>query len=158
MRQKEYYFWIFLLSSCIITALAQLGPEDEANPDPAPTSGYERKSAKGLEEENREKSTVQDADTEDIEKYKKFIGEEFSMSSGSIKIINAPDLSNGNDKKVTDTLNAMMEYHEKWIQKIENELEEIEKAERESANEEPVKEKTADEIEGNFSSSYLTHL
>ena len=133
-----------------MTSLAQLqGPEEEANPDPGPTTSYERKSAKGLEADSKEESSDQDAnDAEDIEKFKKFIGDEFSMSSGSIKIINAPDLSNGNDKKVADTLNALMENHEKWIQKIENELEEIEKAEIESANEEPPKEQTADEIEG----------
>lgn len=116
---------------------------------------YERKSAKGLDEESTaadvEESPVEKETTNEIddsEKFVKLLADDLNMPSAGIKIVKAPDLSKDSDsKKITETLALMLESQEKWIQKFEEELEEMNKNE---VVELPEVEKTAEEIEGEF--------
>lgn len=118
--------------------------------DPERSNQYERKAAKGLEEESStdeatsSKENVEDKD--DSEPFAKVI-DDLSFPNAGIKIIKVPDLSKDSEsKKISDTLASMLESQEKWIQKFEEELEEMNK------NELPVEvvvEKSAEEIEGN---------
>jgi hypothetical protein len=124
---------------------------------------HERKSAKGLDEDEKYDSEKIDTTTtttstssedekdDENERFIKILSEDLNFPSGGIKIIKAPDLSKDNEgKKITDTLAMMLENQDKWIKKIEEELDDLNKVEEESVEEVPVKEKTADEIEGGF--------
>lgn len=147
----KFNFVIFICATLAINnfALGSLEPEISSQEN----SKNERKSAKALEDESSEQgekttSASSSEETDDGKIIKIFV-DDLSFPSGGIKIIKAPDLSKDNEgKKITDTLAMMLENQEKWIQKIEEELEEINK--NESAEEEQTeREKTADEIEGN---------
>jgi hypothetical protein len=107
---------------------------------------YDRKAAKGLEDDENSSKEDSSSDTEE-EKLITMNDDELNFPSSGIKIIQAPDLSKDNDgKKLSETLAMMLESQEKWIQKYEEELEEMNK--NEVTEEEPVREKTAEEIEG----------
>lgn len=108
---------------------------------------YERKSAKSLESEHSEdEKSSADSGEETDEQYVKILAEGLNMPTGGIKIIKAPDLSKDSDnKKISETLAMMLESQEKWIQKFEEELEEMNKQEKIDV---PVLEKSAEEIEG----------
>ena len=125
------------------------GPESELLDK---SKQYERKSAKGLDEETaetgeeaaKEIETVDESD--ESERFVKLLADDFNMPSAGIRIVKAPDLSKDSDnKKISETLTLMLASQEKWIQKFEEELEEMNKSE---APEEPEVEKTAEEIEG----------
>lgn len=139
------FFATFLIPNAIGTLQ---GPESDLVDK---SKQYERKSAKGLDEESSETSGEPDSiysseEGDDSEKFVKILAEDLNMASAGIKIVKAPDLSKDSDnKKITETLAMMLENQEKWIQKFEEELEEMNKNE---AIEEPVVEKTAEEIEG----------
>lgn len=111
---------------------------------------YERKAAKGLDDgssEHEETASQETADaTDDTDRFAKLIADDLNFPSAGIKIIKAPDLSKDSEnKKISETLAMMLESQEKWIQKFEEELEEMNKNELPV---EPVAEKTAEEIEG----------
>ena len=140
---------LFFATFLIFNAIGTLqGPESDLVDK---SKQYERKSAKGLDEESTETSGESDTiygseDSDDSEKFVKILAEDLNMASSGIKIVKAPDLSKDSDnKKITETLAMMLENQEKWIQKFEEELEEMNKNE---AIEEPAIEKTAEEIEG----------
>lgn len=138
------FFTTFLISSAIGTLQ---GPESELLDK---SKQYERKSAKGLDEESSEddepasKETAEEKDESD--RFAKLLADDLNFPSSGIKIIKAPDLSKDSDsKKISETLALMLESQEKWIMKFEEELEEMNKNE---SPEEPAVEKTAEEIEG----------
>lgn len=113
---------------------------------------YERKSAKGMDEETTNSddktSSIEDMEDSESEPYIKILADDLNFPSSGIKIIKAPDLSKDSDsKKISETLAMMLESQEKWIQKFEEELEEMNKNE---SPEEPEAEKTAEEIEGSL--------
>lgn len=114
-------------------------------------SSNERKSAKGLEEDEEEigRKGSDEKEPENIDQFSKFISEGLNFPASAIKIIKAPaDLSKDKDsKKVSETITMLLENQEKWIQKIESELDDLNKQE-ESNLEEPPRERTPDEIEG----------
>lgn len=146
----KFNFVIFIIATFAISyAFGSLEPP-EANFDDSEGKAkqYERKSAKGLDEdssENDEKTSSEE--TDENEKFIKILADDLNFPSSGIKIIKAPDLSKDNEgKKITETLAMMLESQDKWIKKIEEELEEINK--NEELEEKPEKEKTADEIEG----------
>lgn len=127
------------------------GPDSELQDK---SKQYERKSAKTLEEESTNdessaaarQSTDDDAVNKREETFVKIIADELNFPTSGIKIIKAPDLSKDSDsKKISETLATMLESQEKWIQKFEEELEEIGRNELE----EPERVKTEEEIEGN---------
>lgn len=128
------------------------GPESELLDK---SKQYERKSAKGLDEDSTaadvEESAVEidttDDENDESGKFVRILAEDLNMPSAGIKIIKAPDLSKESDsKKISETLALMLESQEKWIQKFEEELEEMNKNE---AVVEVEVVKTAEEIEGN---------
>lgn len=146
-----FLFATFLISN----SSADLEPPEETTSTTSESldksKSLERKAAKGLEEEettsdelnSNEKSA---ADEDDTDKFIKIMANDLNFPSSGIKIIKAPDLSKDNEgKKITEALAQMLENQEKWIQKIEEELEEINKNDAEAPVE---REKTADEIEG----------
>lgn len=123
---------IIILQIFVLSARSELADQ---------TKQYDRKAAKGLDEESEEE-TASDED----ENFVKIIAEDLNFPSSGIKIIKAPDLSKDSDsKKISETLAMMLESQEKWIHKFEEELEEMNKIE---SPEEPEHEKTAEEIEG----------
>jgi hypothetical protein len=147
-------FVFLFFTTLLVFAFADLEP-----PEAVPTESsekpksLERKAAKGLDEESSaevdEKSSAEKSDDDDnTEHFIKLMANDLNFPSSGIKIIKAPDLSKDNEgKKITEALSMMLENQEKWIQKIEEELEEINKNEN---SEVPVeREKTAEEIEGN---------
>lgn len=139
-------FSILLFTSILSSALGTLqGPESDLIDK---SKKYERKAAKGLDEESsgsEEQPTKESSDDTD-ERFAKLLAEDLNFPSSGIKIVKAPDLSKDSDsKKISDTLAMMLESQEKWIQKFEEELEEMNKNE---LPEKPVEEKTAEEIEG----------
>lgn len=145
---------IFTISTLFVTTFiisfgsgTLQGPESELLDK---SKEYERKSAKGLDEEppdddgKASKETAEESD--DSERFAKLLADDLNFPSSGIKIVKAPDLSKDSDnKKISETLAMMLESQEKWIQKFEEELEEMNKNE---SPEEPVVEKTAEEIEG----------
>jgi cysteinyl-tRNA synthetase len=123
------------------------GPDDELLDK---SKQYERKSSKVLEQEtsteNEKTSTEETDENSESEPFIKILAEDLNFPSSGIKIVKAPDLSKDSDnKKISETLTMMLESQEKWIQKFEEELEEMNKNE---SPEEPEVEKTAEEIEG----------
>ena len=125
------------------------GPESELHDQ---SKQYERKSAKGLEDGSSadEESSSKEV-TDNSDDFAKL--DDLTFPGAGIKIIKAPDLSKDSDsKKISETLAMMLESQEKWIQKFEEELEEMNKNE---LPDEPVVEKTADEIEGKFVASLV---
>lgn len=145
---KFNFSLLFFSTFFIFSALGNLqGPESDLVDK---SKQYERKSAKGFEDEtpvtSEESENDDDETTDDSERFAKILAEDLNIASSGIKIVKAPDLSKDSDnKKITETLSMMIENQEKWIQKFEEELEEMNKNE---AIEEPVMEKTAEEIEG----------
>lgn len=145
---KFNFSTLFFATFCISYSIGNLqGPESDLVDK---TNQYERKAAKGLDDESPDTSEESEKeiseDSDDSEKFVKILAEDLNMASAGIKIVKAPDLSKENDNnKITETLAMMLESQEKWIQKFEEELEEMNKNE---VVEEPVVEKTADEIEG----------
>lgn len=142
-------FSVLLFTTFLISfAIGHLqGPDSELSDK---SKQYERKSAKGLDEEKTEDDDKEDKETSDendeSDRFAKLLAEDLNFPSSGIKIVKAPDLSKDSDsKKISETLAMMLESQEKWIQKFEEELEEMNKIE---AIEEPVVEKTAEEIEG----------
>lgn len=138
------FFAIFLLSFALGTLQ---GPESELLDK---SKQYERKSAKGFDDESSDddskagQETIEESDESD--RYAKLLAEDLNFPSSGIKIVKAPDLSKDSDsKKISETLAMMLESQEKWIQKFEEELEEMNKNE---LPEEIQVEKTAEEIEG----------
>lgn len=127
------------------------GPESELQDK---SKQYERKAAKGMDEEQQQppeeddKSSSESTDEKDeSDRFAKILADDLNFPSAGIKIVKAPDLSKDSDsKKISETLAMMLESQEKWIQKFEEELEEMNKQE---TPEEPIIEKTVDEIEGN---------
>jgi hypothetical protein len=139
----------FMLESSLSDLIAPPAEKDSGEkPDPANGSN-ERKSAKGLEDEKEEDTEVQtEKKVEDFEQFSKFMSNEFNFPGSAIKIVKAPDLSKDKEtKKVSETITMLLENQEKWIQKIESELDEINKNE-EAQSEQTPKEKTPEEIEG----------
>lgn len=130
----------------------------ESNEKP---NSLERKAAKGLDEDNSgevedDKGSAGKIDDYNTENFIKIMANDLNFPSGGIKIIKAPDLSKDNEgKKITEALSMMLENQEKWIQKIEEELEEINKNENSEVLIE--REKSAEEIEGNYFSVYVTN-
>lgn len=147
-----------ILVSCAIASLQ--GPDSELFDK---SKQYERKSAKGMDEEPPPETEKKSRDTseedDDSERFVKILADDLSFPSSGIKIIKAPDLSKDSDnKKISETLAMMLESQEKWIQKFEEELEEMNKNE---TPEEPVVEKTATELEGEleiFDNFYFVHF
>jgi hypothetical protein len=139
-------FLILIIAICAIfsSSFADLEPpEQPVEHENTKPKSLERKSAKGLDEEETSKESN---DYEYDEKFIKIIENDLNFPSAGIKIIKAPDLSKDNEgKKITEAISMMLENQEKWIQKIEEELEEINKNDREIPIE---REKTAEEIEG----------
>lgn len=137
-------FFATILVTSVIGSLQ--GPEADLEDK---SKQYERKSAKSLESEHSEaedeKTSAESGDETD-EQYVKILAEGLNMPTGGITIIKAPDLSKDSDnKKISETLAMMLESQEKWIQKFEEELEEMNKQEKIDV---PVVDKTAEEIEG----------
>lgn len=143
----KFNFVIFLIIAISAIARSQEPPEPDQRDS---YKQYERKSAKGLDGNSEQSSTTAATSSEedDDEKFIKIITEDFNIPSSGIKIIKAPDLSKDNEgKKITETLAKMLESQEKWIQKFEEELEEINKSESAESEVSVEKEKTAEEIE-----------
>lgn len=142
-----------LLFLTILFALASgnlQGPDEELLDK---SKQYERKSSKVLDQESSaetEKTTTEENDeNSESEPFIKILAEDLNFPSSGIKIVKAPDLSKDSDnKKISETLSMMLESQEKWIQKFEEELEEMNKNE---SPEEPEIEKSAEEIEGKHS-------
>lgn len=144
MKTNFVLFFATILVASVIGSIK--GPEADLEDK---SKQYERKSAKSLESEHSEaeddKSSADSGEDAD-EQYVKILAEGLNMPTGGIKIIKAPDLSKDSEnKKISETLAMMLESQEKWIQKFEEELEEMNKHEK---TDEPVIEKTAEEIEG----------
>lgn len=134
-----------ILISCAIASMQ--GPDSELFDK---SKQYERKSAKGMDDdlpsETEKKSEDTSEENDDSERFVKILADDLSFPSSGIKIVKAPDLSKDSDsKKISETLAMMLESQEKWIQKFEEELEEMNKSE---TPEEPVVEKSAVELEG----------
>lgn len=141
----SFLFFTTILISFVIGSLQ--GPESELLDK---SKQYERKSAKGLDEESLEdeesssKETAEEKDESD--RFAKLLADDLNFPSSGIRIVKAPDLSKDSDsKKISETLAMMLESQEKWIQKFEEELEEMNKNE---LPDEPAVDKTAEEIEG----------
>lgn len=154
----KFYKVLFVCATFIIScSLADLEPPEASLSESLDKpKSLERKAAKGLDEDTSEESnqdSSEKTDDEDTERFIKLMSNDLNFPSGGIKIIKAPDLSKDNEgKKITEALAMMLENQEKWIQKIEEELEEINKNDGEAAIE---RQKTAEEIEGNF--LYFSH-
>lgn len=142
---------ILIFTTFLVFVIGSLeGPESELADQ---SKQYERKSAKGFDEEqppeektDEKASSETSDDQDDTNRYAKLLAEDLNFPSAGITIIKAPDLSKDSDsKKISETLALMLESQEKWIQKFEEELEEMNKQE---TIPEPVVEKTAAEIEG----------
>lgn len=145
---KRKLFSIFIISSLlfIATSASLQGPESELIDK---SKQFERKSAKGLGEKTKSVDETTDITDEKAESTgdKKEDKLEFILSESGIKIIRAPDLSkNGEEKKVSETLSLLLANQEKWIQKIEDELEDLNK--KDELEQLIPKEKSAEEIEG----------
>lgn len=148
----KFFSVLFFAIPLVNVALGTLqGPESELLDK---SKQYERKSSKGLEEESANDENTRDAsskeatteETDDSDRFAKLLAEDLNFPSSGIKIIKAPDLSKDSDsKKISETLALMLESQEKWIQKFEEELEEMNKNE---TPELPEVEKTPEEIEG----------
>lgn len=148
----KFFSVLFFAIPLVNIALGTLqGPESELLDK---SKQYERKSSKGLEEEPANDEKARDAssqeaateETEESDRFAKLLAEDLNFPSSGIKIIKAPDLSKDSDsKKISETLALMLESQEKWIQKFEEELEEMNKNE---TPELPEVEKTPEEIEG----------
>lgn len=153
---KIFIVLILFATSIITCSLADLEPPEASLRDSLDKpKSLERKSAKGLDEDNSEEAdqdSSEKTDGEDTERFIKLMSNDLNFPSGGIKIIKAPDLSKDNEgQKITEALTMMLENQEKWIQKIEEELEEINKN-----DEVPIeREKTAEEIEGKDDFSVL---
>lgn len=151
----SFLFFTTFLISFVIGSLQ--GPESELLDK---SKQYERKSAKGLDDESLEdeesssKETAEEKDESD--RFAKLLADDLNFPSSGIRIVKAPDLSKDSDsKKISETLAMMLESQEKWIQKFEEELEEMNKNE---LPDEPAVDKTAEEIEGKtVSPSILLH-
>lgn len=148
----KFFSVLFFAIPLVNIALGTLqGPESELLDK---SKQYERKSSKGMEEEPANDEKARDAssqeaateETEESDRFAKLLAEDLNFPSSGIKIIKAPDLSKDSDsKKISETLALMLESQEKWIQKFEEELEEMNKNE---TPELPEVEKTPEEIEG----------
>lgn len=139
---KFNFVFLIIATFAITHCLGDLKPPESTDQKETADKQYERKSAKGLDEDSQEN------DEDDDEKFIKIITDDLNIPSSGIKIIKAPDLSKDNEgKKITETLAKMLESQEKWIQKFEEELDEISKSD--TPEEQIEKEKTAEEIEGN---------
>uniref|UniRef100_A0A8D8GKK2 Protein sel-1 homolog 1 n=2 Tax=Culex pipiens TaxID=7175 RepID=A0A8D8GKK2_CULPI len=105
--------------------------EDESPSDATTTSTEnDRKSAEGLLEESvlgREEEARREASRTDFDVF----SDELHFIGGSaIKIVKAPDLSQDKEnRKMSEMLNEMLENHERMIQKIESEIDEINRLE-----------------------------
>lgn len=142
--QFSVLFFTTLIFSFVFGNLQ--GPDDELLDK---SKQYERKSSKALDHEastETEKPAKDETDeNSESEPFIKILAEDLNFPSSGIKIVKAPDLSKDSDsKKISETLAMMLESQEKWIQKFEEELEEMNKNE---SPEEQI-EKSADEIEG----------
>lgn len=146
-------FSVLICSSILISfafgARLTGGPDSELHDK---SKQYERKAAKGLDEEPT--TDEESSEPDESEQFAKLI--DLNFPGAGIKIIKAPDLSKDSDsKKISETLAMMLESQEKWIQKFEEELEEMNKSELPV---EPVIEKTADEIEGKCFIHDISHI
>lgn len=145
---KRKLFSIFIISSLlfIVSSASLQGPESELIDK---SKQFERKSAKGLGEKTKNVDETTDITEEKAEstgdnKEEKL---EFILSDSGIKIIRAPDLSKeGEDKQVSEALSLLLANQEKLIQKIEDELEDLNKIDE--LEQMIPKERSADEIEG----------
>lgn len=156
--------FVFLIFTILLVSVFA-DEHDLQPPEEVPTESsekpksFQRKAAKGLDEETSaeiDKNSADKIDDDDsTESFIKIMAEDLNFPHSGIKIIKAPDLSKDNEgKKITEALSMMLENQEKWIQKIEEELEEINKNEN---SEIPIeREKTAEEIEGNKMKIELT--
>lgn len=144
---KTSFYVLFFATILVVSVVGSIqGPEADLEDK---SKQYERKSAKSLESERSEaddENASADSGEETDEQYVKILAEGLNMPTSGIKIIKAPDLSKDSEnKKISETLAMMLESQEKWIQKFEEELEEMNKQEKIDV---PVVEKTAEEIEG----------
>uniref|UniRef100_U5EUQ4 Putative extracellular protein sel-1 n=1 Tax=Corethrella appendiculata TaxID=1370023 RepID=U5EUQ4_9DIPT len=140
---------IFSTFSLKCTASELKGPlddeGDEINSKQQQSKSYQRKSSEPIDETDSNEDDKK-SPTSDTINYKDFLPEDFSFSSSAIKIIKAPDLSQDKEgKKVHEMLNDLLASHGKLIEKIENELVEIE--ENYPVNEEEPKELTVEELQ-----------
>lgn len=144
MMKFLFIFVIYLILQTVSSTLQ--GPDTSTAPnDKSTTSPSDRKSSKMLDDESNA-AEKDDESYDDTEKFVKIIAEDLNFPSSGIKIVKAPDLSKDSDnKKIRETLANLLESQEKWIQKFEEELEEMEKQE---VTVEPPVEKTPEEIEG----------
>lgn len=137
---------ILLLCGEVWSELELKGPEDgkrkagdaDENDSGEELTGkdgtYQRKSAEGLLEKSflgREAAERQEA-AESAQKKEKsgydFLPDELHFMRSAIKIVKAPDLSQDKEnRKMSEMLNELLESHERMIQKIESEIEEINK-------------------------------
>lgn len=141
---KIYFSTLFFATFVIFTLGNLQGPESELVDK---SKQYERKAAKGLDEDHAdsEDATSKETtdDSEDSDRFANLLADDLNFPSSGIKIVKAPDLSKDSDnKKISETLALMLESQEKWIQKFEEELEEMNKNE---ATEEPKVEMTPEE-------------
>lgn len=147
MKSSFVFVTLLLIIQAVSSSLQ--GPDSSLLNDKSKQN--DRKSAKGVEDdqESQEQSDNQKPLSDDFEQdIKNYLSKDFNLPSSGIKIVKAPDLSKeGDNKKITETLANLLESQEKWIQKFEEELEEMDKQE---TVEEVVVEKTPEEIEGKF--------
>ena len=142
----KYNLVILIFATTLISySFGNLEPPESAERDKL--KQYERKSAKGLDEDSQEENQDR-TNSEEDEKFLKLIREELNLPiAGGIKIVKAPDLSKDNEgKAVTESITKILESQEKWIQQFEEELDEINK--KELTKDIVEVEKTAEEIEG----------
>lgn len=142
---KSIFVFVTLLIIQAVSSNLQ-GPESSLTDDKS--KQYERKSAKGIDDDkDTDEAEHQREFKDEFEtEVKNFLAKDLNLQSSGIKIVKAPDLSKeGDNKKISETLANLLENQEKWIQKFEEELEEMEKQE---VVEEIVVEKTPEEIEG----------
>jgi alpha-mannosidase II/SEL1 protein len=143
----KYNLVILIFATTLISySFGNLEPPESAERDKL--KQYERKSAKGLDEDSQEEihENQDRTNSEEDEKFLKLIREELNLPASGIKIVKAPDLSKDNEgKAVTESITKILESQEKWIQQFEEELDEINK--KELTKEIVEVEKTAEEIE-----------
>ncbi|CAG9808107.1 unnamed protein product [Chironomus riparius] len=143
----KYSLVILIFATTLISySFGNLEPPESVERDKL--KQYERKSAKGLDEDSQEEihENQDKTNSEEDEKFLKLIRDELNLPTSGIKIVKAPDLSKDNEGKVvTESITKILESQEKWIQQFEEELDEINK--KELSIETVEVEKTAEEIE-----------
>lgn len=147
-------FFLEHSSSDLVAPPPEKVEETNSNSGETPESAApdnQRKAAKGLQDDQKDSAEVKtEKESEEFDEFSKFVSNELNFPGSAIKIVKAPDLSKDKEtKKVTETISMLLENQEKWIHKIESELDEMNKNEEAQSDQAP-KEKTPEEIEGNL--------